>query len=231
MRQNLRTIDYSNGYEDHAFEFLKARESSSIGAKIVDAWARSLGSGAEIIELGCGGGVPVTKTLFNAGLKIRAIDASPTLIREFRSRFPSIPAKCEPAQLSDYFGLDYDAAISIGLLVLLDAPSQLSMIPRVSAILKPGARFLFTAPAEIGRWKDSITHRESVSLGRALYAKTLRDSGFRVVGTYKDEGENNYYEAEKLPKSPRSRVKIAHPLHEMRRPAGQRAFQTSGGIG
>ena len=193
-----RVVDLSNGYEAHALEFLDVRDISPIGRDIVERWARSLKPHAEVIEIGCGGGRPVTRALVEAGLNIWAIDASPTLLRKFAVRFPAIPVKCEQAEGSDYFRRHYDAAIAVGLLFLLSASSQIAVIKRVSEILRPGGRFLFTAPIEFGTWTDAITNLESRSLGSARYEEALVHSGFRMIATYHDERANNYYEAEKI---------------------------------
>jgi len=171
-------VDSATAYENHAREFLEIRDKSSIGAHTVERWARSLNPGTEVIEIACGGGFPVTRVLADAGLRLWAIDASPTLVAEFKSRFPTVAVECALAQQSDYFGRKFDAAISIGLLFLLPEADQATMIRRVSEILMPGGRFLFTAPIEVGTWRDVNTGHECRSLGRARYEEILRQSGF-----------------------------------------------------
>ena len=160
-------------------------------------WAASLDPGAEVLEIGCGAGVPVSGALVDAGSKLWAIDASPSLLLIFRSRFPDVPARCEPAETSDFFGRTYAAVISIGLLFLLDEAAQLGLIRKVSGTLRPDGRFLFSAPLEVGSWRDAVTGRESVSLGRERYEEVLSAAGLRLLRTSRDEGDNNYYEAQK----------------------------------
>ena len=75
------------------------------------------------------------------------------------------------------------------------------MIGRVSEILHSGAKFLSTAPIEVGTWKDVNTDHPCISLGRDVYENALEQSGFRVVGCYEDSGKNNYYKAEKVVRS------------------------------
>ena len=161
-------------------------------------WAASLDPGAEVLEIGCGAGVPVSSALVDAGLKLWAVDASPSLLRIFRSRFPDVPARCEPAENSDFFARAYDAAISIGLLFLLDEPAQRGLIRRVAGTLRPDGRFLFSAPLEAGSWPDLVTGRESLSLGRERYEEALSFCGLRLIRTCRDEQDNNYYEAQRV---------------------------------
>lgn len=184
-------------YEAHAHEFLAARDRSVIGADIASDWARSLPAGTDVIEIACGGGLPVTQALVTAGVNVWAIDASPTLLEKFRSRFPVIPTRCSSALECDYFGRKFGAAISIGLIFLLEESEQIALLHRVSEILVPNGRFLFTAPIQTGTWRDTCTGHECRSLGVARYGKALEDAGFHLIGTRVDQGENNYYEVQK----------------------------------
>lgn len=191
-------MDSAEAYEVRAHEFLRGRDTSPIGTQVVDQWSHTFRRGATVIELACGGGYPISRILDAAGLQLWAVDSSPTLVAEFRSRFPNIPVQCARVQGSDLFGQKYDGAIAIGLLFLLSESDQVILISRVAEILVPKGRFLFTAPIQIGTWKDLNTGLECMSLGQGRYGELLRDVGFRVVATYTDNGENNYYDAEKI---------------------------------
>jgi cyclopropane fatty-acyl-phospholipid synthase-like methyltransferase len=191
-------MDAAHFYEAHALKFLDDRDRSHVGAEVVQSWARSLPSGSTVVDIACGGGYPITQILVDTGLPVWAIDISPTLLRQFRLRFPTIPMQCASALDSDYFGRTFDAAISIGLVFLLREDEQLAFLRRVSEILVPRGRFLFTAPVEIGAWQDVTTGLECRSLGRIAYTRALEREGFHVIRTHVDEGANNYYEAEKI---------------------------------
>jgi cyclopropane fatty-acyl-phospholipid synthase-like methyltransferase len=136
-----RAVSSVDAYEKHAQKFLKIRDRSTIGKRVVEQWARTLSDGSNVIEIACGGGLPVTQILSQANLNIWAIDASPTLVAEFK-----IPVQCELAQTSDYFGRKFNAAIAVGLIFLLSEADQIKVINRISQILLPQGRFLFTAP-------------------------------------------------------------------------------------
>ena len=184
-------------YEAHAQEFLRGRDKSPIGAQVVDQWSRTLRPGASVIELACGGGYPITRILYAAGLQLCAVDSSPTLVAKFQSRFPAIPVQCARVQESDRFDRTYEAAVAIGLIFLLSESDQSRLITKVSKIVVPRGRFLFTAPIERGNWTDMSTGVECRSLGQASYEALLREGGFRVVATITDEGANNYYDVER----------------------------------
>ncbi len=187
-------MDSSLAYEQHAQSYLRERDKSPVGTRIVDQWGRSLRDGARVLELACGGGLPITRTLQEVGLQLWALDSSPTLAAEFQKRFPNIPMQCAKVQNSDFFNQRYEGVVAIGLVFLLTEPDQSDLINRVAGILEPGGRFLFTAPIETGTWRDMNTGIECRSLGQQRYRKLLQNAGLTVTKTYADVGKNNYYD-------------------------------------
>ncbi|MEL7068573.1 MAG: class I SAM-dependent methyltransferase [Cyanobacteria bacterium J06581_3] len=190
--------DSAKAYENHARKFLNVRDRSTIGIGVIEQWAHSLSAGSDVLEIACGGGIPVTRTLATTGLQLWAVDSSPTLVSEFKVRFPNIPVKCEHALESDYFGRKFSAVISIGLIFLLSEDDQVMLIHRVSDLLSIGGRFLFTAPVEMGTWADMNTGHECLSLGQKRYESILQESQFHIVDTHVDEGRNHYYEVKRV---------------------------------
>jgi len=188
------TRDRSEGWNEIAGPFMAAR--SDIGAALVRSWARDhLPPSASVLDVGCGSGVPIAQALIEDGIAVFGIDASPRLIAAFRRRFPAMQAACEAAQDSAYFHRDFDAAVAIGLLFLLSEEDQRIVIHRVAQVLRPGGRFLFSAPREACAWQDLLTGRESRSLGRAEYERHLEAAGLRLDGCRLDEGGNHYFDA------------------------------------
>lgn len=110
-----------------------------------------------------------------------------------------MPVQCAKVQSSDFFGRSYNAAIAVGLLFLLPEIDQFALIERIADIIVPGGRFLFTAPIETGSWVDFNTGITCQSLGRVRYEACLNAAGFRIASTFVDKGENNYYDAERIP--------------------------------
>jgi cyclopropane fatty-acyl-phospholipid synthase-like methyltransferase len=166
-----------------------------MGVDVVRAWAKSLNRGTSILDLGCGSGVPVSQALIHDGFIVTGIDASPTLVATFRSRFPGIDIACEQAETSRFFGKTYAAVLAIGLMFLLSEAAQKILIVKVSSALNVGGRFLFTSPSQSCTWNDLMTGRQSRSLGAAAYGAILSESGLTLIGEYTDEGHNHYYDA------------------------------------
>ncbi len=186
--------DPSNGYEAVATEFIAVRQQSGVGVATVRAWGRSLPQGATILDRACGFGVPNSQALINDGFVIYGVDASPSLIAEFRRRFPDVNVACEAIEDSRLFDRTFDGVIAVGLLFLLSEDSQRDLIRRVGLALNSGGRFLFTSPAQCCTWTDILTGRESLSLGADAYKAIIADARLNLVGEHSDEGDNHYYE-------------------------------------
>ncbi len=187
--------DAADAYERHAAGFLAARDHSSVGSKVVARWAQTLPAGASTIELGCGGGLPISKTLIDAGLNLHAVDSSPSLCAIFQTRFPDVPLQCARVEQSDCFGRQFHAVVAIGLIFLLPESDQQRLIRKVATLVEAGGRFLFTAPLEKGEWSDANTSITCRSPGQDHYVSALRAAGFCEISCFEDAGANNYYDA------------------------------------
>lgn len=201
MKQRLKNehfTDHSNGYEQVAETFNAIRSKNTIGVSSVQNWVQGLPAHASILELGCGTGLPITKVLLEQAVKVYAIDASPTLLSNFRQNFPDVPNRLEAVQNSDFFGRKFDGILAWGLLFLLSEGEQIALIKKASESLVRGGRFLFTAPEQPATWKDVLTGQPSVSLGSTTYRSMLSNFGMEIIDTFQDEGENHYFEAQKI---------------------------------
>jgi len=190
-------LDPSRGWDAAAAAFMALR--SDIGAATVRAWARQLAPGGAILDVGCGSGTPIAATLIADGFQVFGVDASPTLAAAFRKSFPTAQVACEPAQASPFFHRSFDGALAIGLMFLLPPDDQRQLIARIARALRPGARFLFTAPQQACEWTDSLTGQPSVSLGEAAYRQALAEAGLTLAAQFTDEGRNHHYDAVRQP--------------------------------
>lgn len=190
--------DSATAYEAHALAFMQARDTSTIGEDVIKAWCSDLPHNARVLELACGAGYPVTRALTEAGFQVWAVDGSSTLLSVFAERFPAVPVECAKVQESDFFGLQFDAVVAVGLLFLLSEGDQIDLIARVAKNLLPGGRFLFTAPVQACQWHDLTTGIMSQSLGQNSYETHLNASGMQLTRSFLDAGGNHYFEAQLL---------------------------------
>lgn len=191
-------MDRSNGYEQVSEEFLTRRGSgrfTGVGVNEVRKWARTLPRGGTVIDLGCGPGFPITEVLVAEGLDVFGVDAAPSFVQAFQRNLPNTPVVCEAVQDSRLFDRTFDAVLAWGLMFLLDAEDQYSLLERIAEILVPGGRLLFTSPAEPLVWNDAMTGLESRSLGAEEYRRKLLEVGLSVADEYEDVGQNHYFDA------------------------------------
>ena len=192
-------MDRSNGYEAIAAEFLARRggaSSTAIGVREVREWARTLSTGATVIDLGCGPGFPITEVLVAERLRVFALDATPSFVLQaFRRNLPDTPIVCEGVQGSTFFGRTFDGVLAWGLMFLLSTEDQGRLIQSMADILVPGGRLLFTSTAEPLVWNDAMTGLESRSLGVDEYRRQLLDVGLSVSSEHEDVGQNHYFDA------------------------------------
>jgi SAM-dependent methyltransferase len=192
-------IDKSNGYEEVAAVYVagRGRAVGGIGAATIADWSRTLPSGAAVLDLGCGTGVPISQVLIERGFLVHGVDAAPTMVAAFRDRFAGVPVECAAVEDSDFFSKKFDAVVSVGLFFLLDEQTQLQLIEKIAGALRSGGQLLFTAPRQFCSWTDRMTDRTSFGLGLDVYREALQTYGLSLIGTQTDEGENHYYVARK----------------------------------
>lgn len=183
--------DKSNGYDNIAE--LYSLHRGATGSATVRAWAQSFAKGAVILDLGCGTGIPVTKILLEAGLKVYAVDASAKMVAAFQDNFPDVPVECESVEESQFLNLKYDGIIAIGVIFLLDEAVQRSIIARMATALNANGKLLFTAPLQKVAWQDVMTAQTSRSLGAEEYKKLLKEAGLFHLEEFEDEGGNHYF--------------------------------------
>lgn len=187
------THDPSSDYECMASEFIRRRGPGGIGAATVREWTRRMRRGSAVLDLGCGHGVPISQVLVDEGFDVYGIDASPSMIAAFRTRFPSAHAECATVETSDLFGRSFDGIVSWGLLFLLPVDTQERLIGKVAKALAPGGQFAFTSTLHACTWTDILTGTPSISLGGDRYRAILASEGLEIVGEASDEGDNYYY--------------------------------------
>jgi 2-polyprenyl-3-methyl-5-hydroxy-6-metoxy-1,4-benzoquinol methylase len=193
----VASADKSNGYEGIAPIFIsgRGRNRSGAGASVVAEWSQSLASGATILDLGCGTGIPISLTLVERGFNVYGVDASGSMIAEYRANFPAAPVQCAAVEDSDFFSRTFDGVVAWGLFFLLGAEAQRELIAKIAAASPRGGRLLFTAPDQACSWQDAMTERTSISLGHEGYRSALESEGMSLIATYLDKGQNHHYSA------------------------------------
>jgi SAM-dependent methyltransferase len=155
--------------------------------------------GARILDIGCGTGNPITRTLLGGGSKVFGMDSSARMLARFRVNFPETPVIQGLVQACGLAANAFDAAIAWGVMFHLTHADQARAMANLSQVLKAGAPFLFTSGDEHGNI-DGVMNGVSFhyfSFSIEGYRSLLRENGFTLLDTHADQGENRYYLARK----------------------------------
>lgn len=106
------------------------------------AWVRSLApAGGEVLDLGCGNGIPAAKWLTDNGFRVAGVDVSDEMVNRARSLVPAaafVRADMTNARELDPDPESYDAIVSFYALIHLPIASQRPLIERLATWLRPG---------------------------------------------------------------------------------------------
>lgn len=136
---------------------------------------------SSILDLGCGGGIPITRYLVERGIRVTGVDASSTMIELWRSRFPD-----NRALLADMRNLElgerFDAIIAWDSFFHLPQDDQRSMFRTFARHAAPDCVLLFTSGPSLGEavgtlYGDPLYH---ASLDPKEYESLLAANGFVV---------------------------------------------------
>jgi 2-polyprenyl-3-methyl-5-hydroxy-6-metoxy-1,4-benzoquinol methylase len=170
-------------YEKHAIAWDSDRRSNAWSDKVWhDRFIDGVAPGERVLDLGCGGGIPIASHLHAHGLEVTGVDSSLTMISLCRQRLPDqewIVGDMRKLSLKRRFGgiLAWDSFFH------LDHEHQRRMFVVFATHALPGAMLMFnTGPQHgeaVGDYRgDPLYH---ASLAAAEYRDLIVRSGFETV--------------------------------------------------
>jgi cyclopropane fatty-acyl-phospholipid synthase-like methyltransferase len=197
MRLDPQSIVIMREYDEIA-EWYAADRTHPTGVPEVTALAASVPRGARVLDIGCGNGLPITRTLLEAGHRVIGLDSSREMLTRFRTNLPSTPVIRGLVQTSAFADEIFDAAVAWGVMFHLTHDDQARAIASVSRVLRTYAPFLFTAGdvddvdgGVTGTMNGVTFHYFSFSV--EAYRNLLSKNGFTLLDVHKDRGGNTYY--------------------------------------
>ncbi|HET7803908.1 MAG TPA: class I SAM-dependent methyltransferase [Pseudolabrys sp.] len=170
-------------YEKHAVAWDADRRDGGWNDKRWhDRFIGALPKSARVLDLGCGGGIPVARNLAGRALRVTGVDSSAAMISLCRSRLPEhewIVADMRSLSL----GRSFDGILAWDSFFHLKPDDQRRMFAVFAAHAERAAMLMFnTGPAygeAIGSYRgDPLYH---ASLDAAEYERLLAANGFEVV--------------------------------------------------
>ena len=111
-------------------------------------WAAALGqrlpAGADVLDLGCGCGVPVARALVRAGFAVTGVDLSDVQIDRARRLVPGATFRRADASEVSFAPDSFDAVVSLYMFIHLPLAEQAPLIRRIGRWLRPGGILLAT---------------------------------------------------------------------------------------
>ena len=115
-----------------------------------------LPAAADVLDLGCGSGLPVARALTAAGHHVTGIDFSAEQIRRARAHAPAATFVCADITEVRFAPASFDAVVSFFALIHVPLELQPPLLRRLADWLRPGGLFVLTTGhgAWTGREED-----------------------------------------------------------------------------
>lgn len=105
---------------------------------------RRIPAGGRVLDIGCGIGVPVAKSLTAAGCRVTGVDISEVQIRRARELVPQAEFLHLDASAAAFDTASFDAVVSFYALIHLPLAEQPPLLRRIAGWLRPGGWFVAT---------------------------------------------------------------------------------------
>lgn len=99
---------------------------------------------SQVLDIGCGSGVPVARELTAAGHHVTGVDISEVQIRRARELVPQGTFINADATSLEFAAESYDAAVSLYALIHIPLDEQQQLLGKIASWLRPGGWFLCT---------------------------------------------------------------------------------------
>ena len=145
-----------------------------------------LRAGARVLDLGCGAGIPVTKTLAEKA-QVTGVDFSAEQIRRARKNVPGVELIESDIMAVTFPPASFDAVVAFFVLFHLPRVEQIELRRHVHQWLVPGGLFLATVSVfnEEPYIEDDFFGVSMfwTNFSQEEYERLLAQSGFEVLGS------------------------------------------------
>lgn len=170
-------------YETHVAAFVTLRSTALFERPWLDALLDTMpADGREVVDLGCGTGMPIAGYLISRGCRVTGIDGAEAMLGRARESFPEqVWIRADMRELPDIGA--FDAVVAWHSFFHLTPEDQRPMFARFCRLCRPGGALIFTSGPEHGEAIGSFEGRPLYhgSLASAEYRDLLRANGFEVV--------------------------------------------------
>ncbi|MFE6687608.1 class I SAM-dependent methyltransferase [Streptomyces sp. NPDC057743] len=138
------------GYDAASHRYDEAYGAETKYQALLDELRERIPAGGTVLDLGCGSGVPVARTLAAAGYRVTGIDISEVQIRRARERVPQAQFLHADAVTAAFEPASFDAVVSFYALIHVPLAEQPPLLRNIAQWLRPGGCFVATTGS--GAW-------------------------------------------------------------------------------
>ena len=117
---------------------------------------RQLPANARVLDLGCGCGIPVAKTLSDHGHQVTGVDLSEVQVNRARELVPQATFRHADATHITFPDRTFDAIVCLYALIHMPLDRQPLLLRRIATWLRPGGLLLATTGAQ--EWTGTQDH-------------------------------------------------------------------------
>ncbi|WP_405875320.1 class I SAM-dependent methyltransferase [Streptomyces sp. NBC_00005] len=132
------------GYDAVSRRYDEAYGAGTKYEAVLNDLCRRIPSGSSVLDVGCGSGVPVARTLAAAGHRVTGIDISEVQISRAREQVPQAEFIRGDATEVAFGTASFDAVVSLYALIHIPLAEQPPLLRRIAGWLRPGGWFVAT---------------------------------------------------------------------------------------
>lgn len=174
------------GYDQIAGHYLRSKVSSDpLILGVLEDFSRSLPSDAEVLDLGCGAGVPVTQWL-SKRYSVTGVDVSRRQIELARQNVPDAALIQSDVTALEFPSDTFHGVVSFYAVIHVPREEQSLLVTHIYQWLKPGGVFLANWATE--EWEGEETDWEGWGApmwwshyGTERNLKMMTDAGFSIA--------------------------------------------------
>jgi cyclopropane fatty-acyl-phospholipid synthase-like methyltransferase len=181
------TIDYvelvRRGYDCCAEAYAAARRSDD--CEQLAPLLRELPDGSDVLDLGCGAGVPIARALARRH-RVTGVDFSRSMLALAQSAAPEARLICADISDVEFRPASFDAVVALFVLFHLPRQEHAGVFRRVWSWLRPGGLFLATLTESAAEpYTEDDFFGETMywsNHGWTEYETLLQQAGFTILG-------------------------------------------------
>lgn len=183
-------------YQETAAAFAAARRRGGAEAPWLERFMLALPAGAPVVDLGCGNGEPIARTLAAAGFAVTGVDFSPEQVRRASAHVPSGRFVVADMATVELEAGGFGGVIAWDSVFHLPAEEHAGLFARVRSWLAPGGPFVLTLGGTGGEvYTEHLgapTYYSALDVETAV--RTISAAGFSVQKCVLDDpGDHGHF--------------------------------------